>query len=145
MSAGLANTIEHVKGVANSVACALSRGVVPLTENVSPTHTEDEKVVYVVQGRWLEELRADRDFQPVIDAVEGGQDMEVRLPRHERKLSSRDFRIENGDFGLIQEDGSLALVVPETRMKKDLSKWCAQCQKCFLTNAKPVNTPTTET
>ncbi|KAL6723933.1 hypothetical protein Aduo_018883 [Ancylostoma duodenale] len=167
-------TIEHVKGAANSVADALSR-VVPLAENVPPTHTEDEKVVCVIQGKWLDELRVDRDFQPIIDAVERGQEMEVRLPRHERKLSSRDFRIENGDLCLIQEDGSLTLVVPESKrrqlfdeahhgsmgghfnaqkmflrlrktvfwpgMKKDLSKWCGQCQKCFLTNAKTVNTP----
>ncbi|EYB82894.1 hypothetical protein Y032_0348g3182 [Ancylostoma ceylanicum] len=168
-------TIEHVKGAANCVADALSRGVVPLSEEVPPTHSENEKIVCVVQGKWLDELREDKDFEPVIDAVENDRDVEVRLPRYERKLSSRDFRIDNGDLCLVQEDGSLVLVVPEDKrrpifdeahhgnlgghfnadkmflqlrktvfwpgMKTDLKRWCGQCQKCFLTNPKAVNTP----
>ncbi|EPB65777.1 hypothetical protein ANCCEY_15154 [Ancylostoma ceylanicum] len=76
-------TIEHVKGAANCVADALSRGVVPLSEEVPPTHSENEKIVCVVQGKWLDELREDKDFEPVIDAVENDRDVEVRLPRYE--------------------------------------------------------------
>ncbi|EYB95086.1 hypothetical protein Y032_0164g3556 [Ancylostoma ceylanicum] len=86
-------TIEHVKGAANCVADALSRGIASSPDELEPTHPEDEKVVC-----------------QIIEAVEASKDIEVRLPRHERKLSSKDFVIGNDQLKLILEDGTLASV-----------------------------------
>ncbi|KAL6738940.1 hypothetical protein Aduo_012436 [Ancylostoma duodenale] len=85
---------------------------------MSPTHVENEKIVCVVQGKWLDKLRTDRDFQPVTDSVDQGQDIEVKLPRHDRRLYMRDLRIENDDLRLILEEGSSVLIVPEDKRKQ---------------------------
>ncbi|WKY07926.1 hypothetical protein Q1695_007431 [Nippostrongylus brasiliensis] len=169
-------TIEYVKGAANAVADALSRGVAASSEATPPTHTEEEKVVsQVAEESWLEQLKRDKDFEAVFNAIDKDQDDEIRLPRHDRKLSPKDFLIQDGQLRLLLEDGTSALVVPRDSrrkvfderhhgimgghfnakkmydqlkrtlfwpgMRQDLTKWCKECQQCFLTNAKAPNIP----
>ncbi|CAJ0595176.1 unnamed protein product [Cylicocyclus nassatus] len=57
------------------------------------------------EHEWLSELRQDSDFAALISAVESEREEEVKLPRHEKTLSSVDFTIENGKLHLIKEDG----------------------------------------
>ncbi|ETN83732.1 integrase core domain protein [Necator americanus] len=112
-------TIQHVKGSANSVADALSRGIASADQDSStPTLEENEKVVCLITETWMDELREDDDFTSVIEAVESGKETEVRLPRHERKLNTKDFVIHNNQLKLIAEDGSLLLVVPRSKRRE---------------------------
>ncbi|EYB86579.1 hypothetical protein Y032_0276g1080 [Ancylostoma ceylanicum] len=99
--------IEHVKGAANCVADALSRGPVESQQCDTPFCAADEKVVC----DWLNELRQDPDFETVVKAVENQREEEVRLPKYNRRLSSIDFTIDNGQLKLLAEDGSLIPVV----------------------------------
>ncbi|KAK6056865.1 hypothetical protein COOONC_05627 [Cooperia oncophora] len=111
------------KGKASEVIQVLESnkrtGIANPKEDEPPTHDENEKVVCSVRPTcWLDELRQDKDWNPIIEAVEKGIDMEVRLPRHDRKLSSKDFRMAQDHLKLILEDGSSALVVPESRSRQ---------------------------
>ncbi|EYC19204.1 hypothetical protein Y032_0025g1233 [Ancylostoma ceylanicum] len=109
-------TIEHVKGAANCVADALSRG---LPQSISAAHgyAEDEKVVCAVQeDDWLAELRQDPNFSNLISAIENE---EVKLPRHDKTLSSADFIIKGSKLKLLREDGSPVPVVPQSH-RRDL-------------------------
>ncbi|EYC04703.1 hypothetical protein Y032_0086g1939 [Ancylostoma ceylanicum] len=110
-------SIEYVKGAANSVADALSRGIPQLEGNALPTWTKNEGVIGAIQStKWLEMLRRDSEFQPAIEAVEKGTSMEIRLARN-RTLLTSDFTIDNGQLKLILEDGETATVVPEACRK----------------------------
>ncbi|KAK6027020.1 hypothetical protein OSTOST_06993 [Ostertagia ostertagi] len=112
-------TIEHVKGAANCVADALSRGPVDLRDENPSIWVADERVVCAVQEHeWLQELREDPDFSSVISAVENRREEEVRLPKYNRKLSTLDFVIDGGQLKLISEDGSFIPVVPEIRRQE---------------------------
>ncbi|KAL6729559.1 hypothetical protein Aduo_000603 [Ancylostoma duodenale] len=61
----------------------------------------------VRSSNWLEELRLDPEFAPVIAAVENQVDQEVRLPRSEKSFNTADFVIEDGRLKLIQIDDTL--------------------------------------
>ncbi|KAL6742132.1 hypothetical protein Aduo_015320 [Ancylostoma duodenale] len=108
-------SIEYVKGTANLVADALSRGIAE-TSFGQPTHAEDERVVAKIGcSEWLAELRADDDFKAVVEAVEQGKYVEVKLPRHEKTLNTADFVIEDDRLKLIAVDGSLLDVIPKSK------------------------------
>ncbi|RCN45386.1 hypothetical protein ANCCAN_08607 [Ancylostoma caninum] len=105
-------TIEHVKGAANFVADALSRG---FPQNACPAqgYAENEKVVCALQeNEWLAELRRDPYFLTVISAIENKRDAELRLPRRDKILSTPDFIIEGGKLKLIREEGNRLLSQP---------------------------------
>ncbi|KAL6742337.1 hypothetical protein Aduo_015495 [Ancylostoma duodenale] len=110
-------TIEHVKGAAYCVADALSRGL-PQSISATQGYAEDEKVVCAVQENgWLAELRQDPNFSSLISAIKNERDEEVKLPRHDKILSSADFIIEGGKLELLREDGSPVPVVPQSHRR----------------------------
>ncbi|KAL6738908.1 hypothetical protein Aduo_012404 [Ancylostoma duodenale] len=85
--------IEHIKGRANNVPDPLSPGIAGRSTNAI---IEEEKVVRAIQKwSWLE----------------------VRLPRHDRMLSTADFVIENDRLKLICEDGPTVDVVPNSKRR----------------------------
>ncbi|XGW22596.1 hypothetical protein V3C99_005091 [Haemonchus contortus] len=111
--------IEYVKGEANRVADALSRG---MTESVEAQQDNVElvKVVNSVQTEksWFEELQQDPDYGCLIVKLQQGKDLdEVRLPRHEKTLRVADFCIHQNNLCLILEDGTVAKVVPRSRRR----------------------------
>ncbi|EYC04967.1 hypothetical protein Y032_0084g1698 [Ancylostoma ceylanicum] len=108
--------IEHVKGNANCVADALYRRVAKVEGDAEPTSAINEKVVCTIKSsEWLEELRLDPEFAPVVAAVEDQVDQEVRLPRSDKSFNTADFVIEDGRFKLIQADDTLVEVVPKEK------------------------------
>ncbi|KAL6743631.1 hypothetical protein Aduo_016651 [Ancylostoma duodenale] len=116
-------TIEYVKGEANKVADALSRGFVANSDQdqVRIDGAEDIKVVNTVatESAWLQELRNDADYGPIITKIEEGkEDVEVRLPREPRKFRIADFCIHDGDLRLFLEDGSMTKVVPKSKRRE---------------------------
>ncbi|KAK6061327.1 hypothetical protein COOONC_01002 [Cooperia oncophora] len=52
--------------------------------------------IYTDASSWLEELRCDKDFNMMIEAVEANRQVEVRFPRYDKILSSTDSVIEDG-------------------------------------------------
>ncbi|VDL85106.1 unnamed protein product [Nippostrongylus brasiliensis] len=83
--------IEYVKGKANAVADALSRGILVSANVTAETCPGDEQIVCKVtthqDSEWLVELRKDVNYGPVITALENEElDKDVRLSGSQRRL-----------------------------------------------------------
>ncbi|EYC05399.1 hypothetical protein Y032_0082g1560 [Ancylostoma ceylanicum] len=116
-------TIEYVKGEANKVANALFRGFVAHSDQdeVRIDDAQEIKVVNTVatESAWLQELRNDADYGPIIAKIEEGKEnVEVRLPREPKKFRIADFCIYDGDLRLFLEDGSMTKVVPKSKRRE---------------------------
>uniref|UniRef100_A0A7I5E5B3 RNA-directed DNA polymerase n=1 Tax=Haemonchus contortus TaxID=6289 RepID=A0A7I5E5B3_HAECO len=107
--------IKYVKGKANVIADALSRGAAKEPEE---TLIGDSAVVNSVRAdektKWRVELEKDPLFAEVIECLENGKiNGTVRLPGCRIPLRMADFDLVNGELMLYQQDGSLVFVVPQ--------------------------------
>ncbi|EYC44818.1 hypothetical protein Y032_0448g1635 [Ancylostoma ceylanicum] len=113
-------TIEYVKGTANAVADALSRGV-PVNDKAGiGGHPGDDKIVCTARAEttWLQELVTDPNYSVIIDSLQAGRlDEEVILPGVGKKVKVADFVLEEGDLKFIREDGTTVRVVPRAKSK----------------------------
>ncbi|VDO05676.1 unnamed protein product [Haemonchus placei] len=73
---------------------------------------------------WLLELREDPDFATLITSMESRVMEDGKLSRHNKVLSTADFALQNGSLSLINENGSLAAVVPRSQRRN--IHWCAK-------------------
>ncbi|EYC39419.1 hypothetical protein Y032_0656g1206 [Ancylostoma ceylanicum] len=115
--------IEYVKGKANPVADALSRGGVPVLATDAHQVSGHDRVVGSItkqdDSEWLSELRKDADYVELIKWIENQRwDEEVLLPRMGRRVKVMDFLIEEGDLKIALEDGSTVRVVPKSKRKQ---------------------------
>uniref|UniRef100_A0A7I4YKX2 RNA-directed DNA polymerase n=1 Tax=Haemonchus contortus TaxID=6289 RepID=A0A7I4YKX2_HAECO len=108
--------IQYVKGKANAVADALSRGV-PTAVATDSLGGLDEAVVNAVyakeDSKWLAALKSDAQLGEVVRLVEEGKVEEVvRIAGEKRPMRVADFVIEEGELKLYREDGRAVFVVP---------------------------------
>ncbi|XGW09034.1 hypothetical protein V3C99_011385 [Haemonchus contortus] len=115
-------SIEYVKGKTNPVADALSRGIPINTPEVEDTVAE-ERIVCSVEAqeasKWLDELRNDLDYGPIIVALEEGNlEKEAKLPSSQKRVKVVDFLVEEGQLKFLQRDGTAVSVVPKEHRRK---------------------------
>ncbi|XGW28157.1 hypothetical protein V3C99_008173, partial [Haemonchus contortus] len=116
-------SIEYVKGKANAVADALSRGL-PADGKVDevPNPGEDKIVCSVseVEGsEWLRELQNDEDYGRILESLRANRlDEEVKLSGMTKRLKVADFMVEEGALKLLQEDGTAVVVVPKSKRRE---------------------------
>ncbi|PIO71460.1 hypothetical protein TELCIR_06644 [Teladorsagia circumcincta] len=108
---------QYVKGKANVVADALSRGV-PASSPEESLEGVNEAVVNAVSAKkdskWLEELRKDSQLGELVRLVEEKMlDEIIRLAGERRALRVADFSIDEGDLKMFLEDGRAVFVVPK--------------------------------
>ncbi|XGW05285.1 hypothetical protein V3C99_016006 [Haemonchus contortus] len=108
--------IKYVKGKANVIADALSRGTVSnLKESLEG---ENDAVVNSVRlsekTKWRAELERDPIFADVIECIENNKvNGTIRLPGIRAPVNMADFALVDGELMLYQQDGSLVFVVPK--------------------------------
>ncbi|KAL6726387.1 hypothetical protein Aduo_008362 [Ancylostoma duodenale] len=113
--------VQYVAGKANAVADALSRGTAAEEESEQVLCSENEMIVgrtIVEESEWLKELREDDEFRELIAALEVGRtDLEVKMPRSNKKLLSADFTIDEGYLKMVRED-TMVKIVPKSKREK---------------------------
>lgn len=100
--------VIYLKGAANKVADALSRGSVYCElnkEHRSLAQANDTTVANISEEpSWTKELRSDPVYSKIIDALENGRtDMKVVLPGY-RRLKVADFAIHAGYLSLLDKE-----------------------------------------
>ncbi|CAD6198820.1 unnamed protein product [Caenorhabditis auriculariae] len=151
--------LEYVKGKANVVADALSRGPTQILE-IDPN--DQDYVVAAVKleldrtedEQWLAELREDQDWTEAVAAVEQANDsFSLKLPGIEKDLTINHLEVQKGKlwivglgpFGMHVNSGKLLTVMKKEvywiNMAKDLKEWTRACQGCFLANPHLKLTP----
>lgn len=81
---------------------------------------ESVKAVNVITTAnvWIEELREDADYGPIITKVSDCKQLdEVKLPLQDKHLRIANFCVENDVLYLILEDGSVAKVLSRSRRR----------------------------
>ncbi|EYC44211.1 hypothetical protein Y032_0468g2007 [Ancylostoma ceylanicum] len=114
--------VRYVKGKANAVADALSRGVAHLEEE-EPLEGLGEAVVNEIRAeessKWLKELEADDQFAEIIKLLRKNDlDGTVRLKGSNTPVRISDFILDNGDLKMYQDDGTLVYVVPKEKRRE---------------------------
>ncbi|KAL6731328.1 hypothetical protein Aduo_002203 [Ancylostoma duodenale] len=114
--------VRYVKGKANAVAVALSRGVAHFEEEES-LEGLDEAVVNEVQAekdsKWLTALETDEEFAEIIKLIRKNDlDGVVPLKGSNTPLRVSDFTLESGELKMYQDDGTLVYVVPKEKRRE---------------------------
>ncbi|EYC11418.1 hypothetical protein Y032_0050g1903 [Ancylostoma ceylanicum] len=112
--------IEYVKGKANAVADALSRGAAA-TDTTLEGYGEAvvSEITVSTKTTWLKELQQDDEWSTVIEMVKEGKTEEyVRISGMPRPVRVADFGISNGELTMYREDGSEVLIVPRNARRK---------------------------
>ncbi|EYC38726.1 hypothetical protein Y032_0699g1624, partial [Ancylostoma ceylanicum] len=109
----------YLKGAANKVADALSRGATSCDEMEQPVTTDELIVAVTTQdGEWLTHLRMDPVYSVVIKGLEAGNlHGDVELLGHSRKLKVADFTLANGKLLLLRGHDAVEVVPKEFRRK----------------------------
>ncbi|EYC34832.1 hypothetical protein Y032_1367g3848, partial [Ancylostoma ceylanicum] len=115
--------IEYVKGKANPVADALSRGVEVSSIDAADISNSNDRIVCTVSPKeetdWLRELKTDPDYSSVIEGIETKKlDREVHLPHCRKRMKVVDFVLDEGDLKILKEDGTAVRVVPKSKRKE---------------------------
>ncbi|EYB97728.1 hypothetical protein Y032_0138g2082 [Ancylostoma ceylanicum] len=112
--------IQFVKGRANAVADALSRGLPKGLED-APSSMEglNDAVVNTMEvkekSKWFKELETDPQLGAVIRHIEkGGNEGTISFAGMKHPIRMEDFVVDEGELKMYTEDGSLVLVVPKS-------------------------------
>ncbi|EYC18252.1 hypothetical protein Y032_0028g1760 [Ancylostoma ceylanicum] len=111
--------IQYVKGKANSVADALSRGPVDNQDGKEENETMHDVVVCATQvgaiSKWLKELQQDKGWKKIIEAVRNNEKNQVvKVQGTTDPLRAADFIIDEGELKMYRNDGSLVYIVPDS-------------------------------
>ncbi|VDO06369.1 unnamed protein product, partial [Haemonchus placei] len=169
--------IIYLKGAANRVADALSRGAIPSDEEEKLGCIPNELIVAAAleEPEWTTELRKDPTYAEIIASLESGNlDRDVAIPTLSQKLKVADFVMDRGYLALL-DNASVRKVVPASKrkavfdeahsgllaghfgpkkmirqlskelfwetMKRDITQWSQECQKCLCHNHRHPMTP----
>ncbi|EYC28494.1 hypothetical protein Y032_0007g3255 [Ancylostoma ceylanicum] len=112
--------IIYVKGAANRVADALSRGAVAHTELQQGNGIPNELIVGMISEDppWTKELRKDATYGAIITALEQGQlNEDIALPNQKRKFKVADFALQDGYLVFLDKE-NVRRVVPVNSRKE---------------------------
>ncbi|XGW34306.1 hypothetical protein V3C99_018280 [Haemonchus contortus] len=112
--------IVYLKGAADKVADALSRGAVPLKDLSIVKSIPNELIVGAVleESEWTTELRKHSVYGKVIaDLEEGRLDNDVTFPDVARKYKVADFTMDREVLVLVENEHRRLVVPPSQRRK----------------------------
>ncbi|KAL6723851.1 hypothetical protein Aduo_018811 [Ancylostoma duodenale] len=113
-------SIEYVKGKANAVADALSRGA-STTDATLEGYGEAvvSEITVTTKTTWLKEIQQDDEWSTVIEMVkEGNTEEYVKISGIPQPVRIADFGISNRELIMHREDGSEVLMVPRNARRK---------------------------
>uniref|UniRef100_A0A7I4YV80 RNA-directed DNA polymerase n=1 Tax=Haemonchus contortus TaxID=6289 RepID=A0A7I4YV80_HAECO len=110
--------IIYLKGAANRVADALSRGAIPSDEEENGCIPNELIVAAALEEpEWTTELRKDLTYAEIIASLESGNlDRDVAIPKLSQKLKVVDFVMDRGYLALLDQC-SVRRVVPASKRK----------------------------
>uniref|UniRef100_A0A7I4XWA6 RNA-directed DNA polymerase n=1 Tax=Haemonchus contortus TaxID=6289 RepID=A0A7I4XWA6_HAECO len=151
----------YLKGAANKVADALSRGAVPLKDLSIVKSIPNELVVGAVleESKWAAELRKHSVYGEVTMGLEEGRlDNDVAFPDVARKYKVADFTMDQGVLVLMGNEHRRMVVPPSEHfgsrklirqlskrlfwesLSRDVAKWSEECRECLCHDAQSTMT-----